>query len=188
MCSGKHWEHLRFENSIVEEALCGLIRRPSRELACWGTKCAEKTHLSFKSFQLWEEAFPWLGPLSNANNVFASPHSHWGWETVPILRAAGFGVHVLPTQIHWVNGDWSLAETGDSQRIRNFRINSLYEAVWWNQQAWNIWLIELFLDYLLVGFKVFMWLIEHCNMQRGLGEAGFGEKRGLILPTSTSRL
>lgn len=42
MCSGKHWEHLRFENSVVEEALCGLIRQPSWELACWGTKCARR--------------------------------------------------------------------------------------------------------------------------------------------------
>lgn len=103
MCSGKHWEHLRFENSIVEEALCGLIRRPSWELACWGTKCAEKTHLSFKSFQLWEEACPWLGPLSNANNVFASPHSHWGWETVPILRAAALGcTYYLHKYTEWM--------------------------------------------------------------------------------------
>lgn len=33
MFSRKHWEHLRLKNSIVEEALCGLIRWRSRGLA-----------------------------------------------------------------------------------------------------------------------------------------------------------
>lgn len=56
----------------------------------------EKTHLSFKSLQLREEAYPWLWRLADVDAVFSTPRSQSGQETIPVLRAPGFLMHALP--------------------------------------------------------------------------------------------
>lgn len=51
------------------------------------------------------------------------------------------------------------------QKIRNF-----IKAI---QIALNIWLIKLFLDYLFLGLKVFLWLMRRIwDTGAGFGEVG----------------
>ena len=71
---------------------------------------------------------------------------------------------LLDVRVTYVNSEhvkWTVTTLLTCRKSETLRISSLSEAVQWKQIALNIWLIKLFLDYLFLGFKVFLWLVKH---------------------------